>query len=104
MKFSERMRLMIILKVTKKKGFTLSWRDVFLKKPLNWPPSLFRSLVVTVQTTKNFVQLVSLNLLHNGKTDIILRSLFFAGFKDSDSKNKKLIWGNFQNDLSHENY
>ena len=39
MKFSERKWLMIILKVTKKQGFTLSLESAFLEKPQsNWPP------------------------------------------------------------------
>ena len=33
MKFSEKMCLKIILKVTKKQGFTLSVEDTFFKKP-----------------------------------------------------------------------
>ena len=33
MKFSENMYLMIILKVTKKQGFTLSLKDTFFEKP-----------------------------------------------------------------------
>ena len=47
MKFSGKMWLMIILKVTKKLGFTLSLENIFLEKPQggggsNWPPSLLR--------------------------------------------------------------
>ena len=43
MKFSEKMCLIIILKVTKNQGFTLSLEDTFFKKSqgaggLNWPP------------------------------------------------------------------
>ena len=33
MKFSGKMRLMIILKVTKSQGFTLSLEDTFFEKP-----------------------------------------------------------------------
>ena len=33
MKFSEKMRLKIILKVTKNQGFTLSLEDTFFEKP-----------------------------------------------------------------------
>ena len=33
MKFSEKMWLMILLKVTKKQGFALSLENIFLEKP-----------------------------------------------------------------------
>ena len=36
MKFSGKMCLMIILKVTKNQGFTLSLEDTFFKKPQGW--------------------------------------------------------------------
>ena len=42
MKFSEKMWLMIILKVTKKQGLTLSIEDTLLEKPQggsNWSPA-----------------------------------------------------------------
>ena len=42
-KFSGKMRLMIILKVIKKQGFTLSLEDTFFEKPQgwsNWPPAV----------------------------------------------------------------
>ena len=49
MKFSGKMCLMIILKVTKNQGFTLSLEDTFFEKPQGvggqidrLPPSLFR--------------------------------------------------------------
>ena len=40
MKFSAKMWLMIVLKVTEKQGFTLFLEDIFLEKPQggsNWP-------------------------------------------------------------------
>ena len=37
MKFSGKMCLMVILKVTKNQGFTLSLQDTFFKKPLEGP-------------------------------------------------------------------
>ena len=44
-KFSGKMCLMILLKVTKNKGFTLSLEETFFEKPhggvWNWPPSRF---------------------------------------------------------------
>ena len=45
MKFSGKMYLKIILKLTKNQGFTLSLEDKFFEKPQggsNWPPSRFR--------------------------------------------------------------
>ena len=43
MKFSEKMWLMIILKVSKKQGFALSQENTFLEKPLiRKTPNLFR--------------------------------------------------------------
>ena len=48
MKFSGKMSLMIVLKVTKKQSFTLSLEDTFLEKPQresNWPvPPAFSGL------------------------------------------------------------
>ena len=46
MKFSRKMCLKMILKVTKNQGFTLSVEDTFFEKPQGWcqidPPSRFR--------------------------------------------------------------
>ena len=46
MKFSAKMCFTIVLKVTKKQGFTLSVEDTFFEKPHGWgqidPPSRFR--------------------------------------------------------------
>ena len=54
MKFSGTMCLMIMLKVIKKQGFTLSLEDSFLKKPQRGgqidPPSLFKVKLQTVYT------------------------------------------------------
>ena len=62
MKFSGKMWLMIILKITKNQGFTLSLEDTILEKPQgrsNWPPSLlfppnlFRVNVVLMTKIEN---------------------------------------------------
>ena len=51
-KFSGKMWLILILKVTKKQGFTLSLEDTLLEKPQaggsNWPPSLFKIKLLTI--------------------------------------------------------
>ena len=48
-KFAGKVWLMVIWKVTKNQGFTLSLEDVFFEKPLgggsNWPPSAALGLI-----------------------------------------------------------
>ena len=54
MKFSEKMWLMVILKVRKNQPFSLSLEDTFFEKPegekggggLNWPPAAVLGLMV----------------------------------------------------------
>ena len=69
MKFSGKIWFMIILKVTKKQGFTLSSEDTFLEKPqgegggqdhfrvleLNWNKILWNNKVVTTGESPFFV-------------------------------------------------
>ena len=68
MKFSGKIWFMIILKVTKKQGFTLSSEDTFLEKPqgvggqdrfrvleLNWNKILWNNKVVTTGKSPFFV-------------------------------------------------
>ena len=56
MKFSGKMWLTIILRVTKKQGFTLSLEDAFFEKlqgVLNWLPSRFRVKVIILDCPLN---------------------------------------------------
>ena len=61
MKLSGKTSLMIILKVTKSQGFTISLSDTFFKKPQgaesNWPPppqAVLRLKIKKYQITKDF--------------------------------------------------
>ena len=67
MKFSGKMCLVIILKVTKKQGFTTSLENTVLKKPQgggqNYPtPSLVRFKSSWFQREKKLIYLISLNI------------------------------------------
>ena len=67
MKFSGKMCLVIILKVTKKQGFTPSLENTVLKKPQgggqNYPtPSLVRFKSSWFQGEKKLIYLISLNI------------------------------------------
>ena len=81
MKFSVKMWLMIILKVTKKQGFTFSLKDTFLEKlqrKSNWPPSLLR--VNILYTPCNFQKVCKTKfIVHAFRINLGIRHIALYG-------------------------
>ena len=99
MKFSRKMWLMLILKVAKNQGFTLTLEDKFFEKPqgANWLPSRFRVKQLLFQLSvkyfhKNCVSVLIFCCCSLNVNIVFFKQLYHITFKLRPIITLKYLW------------